>query len=172
MKRISLSLAIAAACFCASASAQTISGKYTVTVTKLCQLTGTYNFSTQGLGENYLNEINSSGSNFKQTLLQATFSPTKGTVNISGFDDGGDLEIFQLTGSIVSTLGSAIAETPNSGKVAYSNTATTFTIGGQSLHAVYGQIDKKGVAHTVAFQGAFTNDSGQGCTEQGMATAQ
>src|ERR1700741_5219689 len=98
MKRISL--LIAAALFCAPASAQTISGKYIVTLTKLCQLTATYNFSTAGLGNNYLNGINSSGSRFKQSMYQATFSPTKGNVAISGFDNGGDLEIFQLTGSI------------------------------------------------------------------------
>ncbi len=172
MKRISLSVAMAAAFFCAPAAAQTISGKYIVTVTKLCQLTGTYNFSTQGLGNNYVNGIDSSGSNFKQTMVQATFSPTKGNVTVSGFDDGGDLEIFHLTGTVNATLGNVLAQTPNSGKIAYSNTATTFTIGGQVLNAMYGQIDKKGVAHNVTFQGVFAGDSGQECTEQGVATAQ
>jgi hypothetical protein len=172
MKRIALSTAMAAALFCGPASAQTISGKYIVTVTKLCQLTGTYNFSTAGLGQNYVNEIESSGSNFKQSMYQATFSPTKGNVTISGFDNGGDLEIFHITGSIVATLGSTITQAPNSGKTPYSNTATTFTIGGQTLNAMYGQIDKKGVAHYVTFQGVFAGDSGQECTEQGVVSAQ
>ena len=170
MKRISL--LIAATLFCVPASAQTISGKYIVTVTKLCQLTGTYNFSTAGLGQNYVNEINSSGSNFKQSLYQATFSPTKGNVTVNGFDNGGDLEIFHITGSINTTLGSTITQAPNSGKSTYSNTATTFTINGQTLNAMFGQIDKKGVAHTFAFQGVFAGDSGQECTEQGTASAQ
>ena|ERR1700733_5735173 len=170
MKRISL--LIAATLFCVPASAQTISGKYVVTVTKLCQLTGTYNFSTAGLGNNYLNEIDSSGSNFKQSLYQATFSPTKGNVTINGFDNGGDLEIFHITGSINTTLGNAITQVANSGKSTYSNTATTFTINGQAYNAMYGQVDKKGVAHYVAFQGVFAGDSGQECTEQGTASAQ
>jgi hypothetical protein len=170
MKRISL--LIAAVLFCAPASAQTISGKYIVTVTKLCQLTGTYNFSTAGLGNNYLNQINSSGSNFKQSLYQATFSPTKGNVTLSGFDNGGDLEIFDITGSVSATLGNTITQAPNSGKSTYSNTATTFTTNGQVYNAMYGQIDKKGVAHYVAFQGVFAGDSGQECTEQGTASAQ
>jgi hypothetical protein len=170
MKRIPLLLA--AALFCVPASAQTISGKYIVTVTKLCQLTGTYNFSTAGLGNNYLNEIDSSGSSFKQSLYQATFSPTKGTATINGFDSGGDLEIFQVTGSVTATLGNVISQVPNSGKSSYSNTATTFTINGQPFNAMYGQVDKKGVAHYVAFQGVFAGDSGQQCTEQGTASAQ
>jgi hypothetical protein len=170
MKRIPLFLA--AVLFCVPASAQTISGKYVVTVTKLCQLTGTYNFSTAGLGNNYLNEINSSGSSFKQSLYQATFSPSKGNVAINGFDDGGDLEIFQITGSVSATLGSTITQAPNSAKSSYSNTATTFTINGQVFNAMYGQVDKKGVAHYVAFQGVFAGDSGQECTEQGTASAQ
>ena len=170
MRRIPLVLA--AVLFCVPASAQTISGKYVVTVTKLCQLTGTYNFSTAGLGNNYVNEINSIGSNFKQSLYQATFSPSKGSVTINGFDNGGDLEIFQVTGSISATLGSAITQVPNSAKNPYSNTATTFTIGTQSFNAMYGQVDKKGVAHYFAFQGVFANDSGQECTEQGTASAQ
>ena len=172
MKRMALSIAMAAACFCAPVSAQTISGKYIITITKLCQLTGTYNFSTAGLGNNYLNQINSSGSSFKQSLYQATFSPTKGNVTISGFDDSGDLEIFHITGSIVTTLGSTLTQASNSGKSSYSNTATTFTVNGQVLNAMYGQIDKKGVAHYVAFQGVFAGDSGQECTEQGTASAQ
>jgi hypothetical protein len=172
MKRISLSIAVAAACFCAPASAQTISGKYIITVTNFCQLTGTYNFSTAGLGQNYLNEIESNGSNFKQSLYQGTFNPTKGSVTVSGFDDGGDLEIFHITGSIVATLGSTITQTSSSGKMSYSNTATTFTIGGQVLNAMYGQIDKKGVAHYVTFQGVSAGDSGKECTEQGTASLQ
>ena len=165
-------LLLAAVLFCVPASAQTISGKYVVTVTKLCQLTGTYNFSTAGLGNNYVNEINSSGSTFKQSLYQATFSPSKGSVTINGFDSGGDLEIFQITGSISATLGSAITQAPNSAKNPYSNTATTFTIGTQSFNAMYGQVDKKGVAHYFAFQGVFAGDSGEECTEQGTASAQ
>lgn len=172
MKRMALSIAMAAACFCAPASAQTISGKYIITITKLCQLTGTYNFSTVGLGQNYVNEIESSGSNFKQSMYQATFNPTKGNVTVSGFDNGGDLEIFHITGSIVTTLGSTLTQASNSGKSSYSNTATTFTVNGQVLNAMYGQIDKKGVAHYVTFQGVFAGDSGQECTEQGTASAQ
>ena len=172
MKRMTLSIATAATLFCAPAAAQTISGKYIVTVTKFCQLTGTYNFSTAGLGQNYVNEIESSGSNFKQSMYQATFNPTKGNVAVSGFDDGGDLEIFHITGSIVATLGSPLTQAPNSGKSPYSNTATTFTVGGQTLNALYGQVDKKGVAHNFAFQGVFAGDSGQQCTEQGTASLQ
>ena len=169
MKRVSL--LIAAALFCAPASAQTISGKYIVTINKLCQLNATYNFSTAGLGNNYLNGINSNGSSFVQSMYQATFSSTKGSVTITGFDDGGDLEIFHLTGSISSTLGNTITQAPSSNKTSYSNTATTFTVGGEAYNAMYGQIDKKGIAHYVAFQGVFAGDSGQ-CTEQGIASMQ
>jgi hypothetical protein len=158
--------------FCAPASAQTISGKYIVTIDKLCQLTGTYNFSTAGLGNNYVNQIDSSGSSFVQSMYLATFSPSKGSVSVVGFDEGGDLEIFKMTGSVNATLGNTIAQAPSSSKTAYSNTATTFTIGSLTFNAMYGQLDKKGIAHYVAFQGVFAGDSGQECTEQGTASAQ
>ena len=176
MTRVSLIALAATICIAApvQAAAPTISGKYLVTITKFCQMVNTYHFSSgtqQSIG-NYLDGIDTSGSNFKQTMVAATFSPTKGTVTVSGFDDGGDIEIFQFTGSESGTLGNQIAQTPNSGKSPYSNTDTTVTIGGQVLNAMYAQVSKKGVAGYVTFQGVFANDSGDMCTEQGVAQAQ
>ena len=37
---------------------------------------------------------------YVESIYTATFSPTKGTVTIDGFDDGGDIEIFHRTRSI------------------------------------------------------------------------
>lgn len=174
MKSIFACAATAALLAAAPAMAATpaISGKYIVTITKFCQMANTYHFSPEPGGGNYLDGIDTSGSNFKQTMVTATFSPAKGTVTVNGFDNGGDVEIFQFTGSINNTLGSQIAQTANSGKSSYSNTDTTFTIGGQVLNALYGQVNKKGVAGFVTFQGVFPADQGNMCTEQGVAQLQ
>jgi hypothetical protein len=99
-------------------------------------------------------------------LLEATFNPTKGTVQVNGFDAEGDLEIFHLTGSKSGQFGSTIAEAPETGKQNYTTTDTTFTIGDLVLHALYGQV-KKGVAEFIAFQGAYTQEDGTHCMEQG-----
>jgi hypothetical protein len=173
-KRMLLSAALAAmAAACAPASAATtISGKYIVTVTKLCQMVDTYQFGSADNVGNFVDGIETSGSSFKQSLYTATFSPAKGTVSIAGFDDGGDIEIFQLTGAVTATLGSPIVQAPNSAKTAYSNTDTSITLGGQTFNAMYGQVSKKGVAGYVAFQGVFPSDQGNMCTEQGVAQAQ
>jgi hypothetical protein len=170
MKR--MSLAIAALVLAGSAQAQTISGKYVVTVTKFCQMVNTYQFGSANNVGDFVDGIDTSGSNFKQSLYAATFSPAKGTVSITGFDNGGDIEIFQFAGAQTGTLGSPIAQVPNSLKSAYSNTATTFTVGGQTFNAMYGQVSKKGVAGYVAWQGVFASDQGNMCTEQGTAQAQ
>jgi hypothetical protein len=77
-----------------------------------------------------------------------------------------------LTGSITTTLGKTIAQTPNSGKVAYSNTDTTFTIDGQVFNALFGQVNKNGIAGYFTFQSVFPNDGGNMCTQQGVAHAQ
>jgi hypothetical protein len=154
------------------AMAQTISGKYLITINKFCQLVATYNFGSANNVGNFVNEIESSGSNIKFTILQATFNAKKGTAAINGVDDGGDVEIFQFTGAQSGQLGNAIAETPDTGTASYSNTPTTFTINGQVLNAQYGQVSAKGVAGLMTFQGAFTNQSGQNCAEQGTAQAQ
>jgi len=165
--------ASAALLFGAPAMAATpiISGKYIVTVTKLCQTVANYHFSPQSGGGNYLDNITTNGSSYKQSMYATSFSPTKGTVSISGFDDGGDLEIFQLTGSINTTLGNPIAQAPNSGKVPYSNADTTITLGDQTYNVMYGQV-KKGVANYFTFQGVFASNGGNMCTEQGIAQAQ
>jgi len=174
MKSKAILAAGAALCITVPALATTpkLSGKYIVTITKFCQMVNTYHFSPEPGGGNYLDGINTSGSNFKQSMVAASFSPTKGTVTINGLDDGGDVEIFQLTCSIISTLGEQIAQASNSGKVDYSNTDTTFTIGGQTLNALYGQVNKNGVAGYFTFQGVFPNDGGTMCTEQGVGQAQ
>ena len=153
-------------------AAPVISGKYIVTITKVCQMVDTYNFASgQGIG-NYLNEINTGGSSYRQSMLLATFSPTKGTVSVNGFDDGGDIEIFQFTGSITGTEGSQIAQAPDAGsKIPYAVTDTTLTIGGQAFNALYGQVNKNGIAGYIAFQGVFAG-TGTMCTEQAVAQAQ
>ncbi len=174
MKRMSIAAASAAILACAPALAATpsVSGKYIVTVTKLCQMVTTYHFSSaQDLG-NYLDGINTGGSSYKQSMYAASFSPAKGKVTIDGFDDGGDLEIFHFTGSIGGTQGEQMAQAPNSGKVAYSNGDTTITIGDRTYNALYGQVSKNGVAGYVAFQGVFASDTGNACTEQGIMQAQ
>lgn len=157
----------------AAADIPKLSGKYLVTITKFCQMVNTYHFSPADEGGNFLDGITTSGSNFKQSMYAASFSPAKGTVTINGFDDGGDIEIFHLTGSINSTLGETISQAPNSGKVPYSNTDTTFTIGDETYNAMYGQLNKRnGIAGYVTFQGVIQNEQGTMCTEQGVLQAQ
>lgn len=156
----------------AVAATPAISGKYIVTVTKLCQMVSTYHFSPEPGGGNYLDNISSGGSAFKRSNYTASFSPAKGNVTINGFDDGGDVEIFQLTGSINTTMGNQMVQESNSNKTPYANTDTTFTIGGQSYNAMYAQVNKKNVAGYVTFQGVFPNDGGNMCTEQGVLQAQ
>src|ERR1700749_3049613 len=80
-----------------AAATPTISGKYVVTITKVCQMVDTYHFSSGSQSNigNYLDGINNSGSSFEQSMYAATFSPAKSSASISGFDDNGDIEIFQ-----------------------------------------------------------------------------
>jgi len=171
MKRIFATAAITAALLSTSAqAAPVLSGKYIVTVQTLCQLNSVYEFhASNTLGDEYMRSLGVTGSGKAgMTLLEATFNPTKGTVQVAGFDADGELDIFHLTGSKSGQFGSAIAETPETGKQNYTTTDTTFTIGDLVLHALYGQV-KKGVAGLAAFQGAFTQEDGTHCMEQGRA---
>src|ERR1700733_9667804 len=118
VKNILAATAAAALLLAAPAMAQTkISGNYLVTIHKFCQLVATYNFGSANNVGNFVNGIDSSGSDIKMTILQANFS--KGTVTMNGLDDGGDVEIFQFTGAQSGQLGNAIAETTDSGTAPY-----------------------------------------------------
>ena len=156
----------------ALAATPTVSGKYIVTERRLCQAVAMFNFDNVSATGDFVNGVDLQGGIFKNSLVLATFSPSKGTVNVSGIDEGGDSMLFQKTGTQGGTEGNAMAEAPNSGKVPYSNTDTTITINGETYHVLFGQLDKNGIAHYFAFEGLSTNDSGEPCTSQAEASRQ
>jgi len=166
--------AAAAALFvCAPAMAQpVISGKYIVTIHEYCQPTMTTNFIADQSDGNIVNNVALGASSVQMTMLVIGFNSTKLTASFSGFGDESSLVIFKTTGTIVSTTGDPVGEMPGSGKVAYSNTDTTLTFGGQVFNAFYGQIDKKNVAHYATFQGVVPGEGATQCMEQGEAALQ
>lgn len=169
MKRSMSGAALAALFVAASAhAAPVLTGKYIVTVQTFCQTNSVFDFgSSNTLGDDYMRGLGvTGGGKTGMVLLEATFNSTKGTVQVNGFDAEGELEIFHLTGSKSGQFGSPITESPDSGKQTYSTSDTSFTIGSLTLHAFYGQ-EKKGVSGLVVFQGAYTQDDGTHCMEQG-----
>ena len=162
--------ALAAALLSSAADATTpvLSGNYTVSYRRMCQPTLNVDFNGSGL----VDATNlSSSSDSQQTILSADFNPKKGKVKITGFQDAGTVFLLQTTGSQNTNQGDPLNEQAQSDTNSYSNTDTTFTVGGEAYNAIYGQIDKKGVAHTVIFLGV-TNHDGAACSEQGEITLQ
>lgn len=179
---MSKSIAVAFAAFvlsCASAAATPIlSGAYTVIAHTFCQQKLVADFAAasgdpqNGIFVDALSLTNSDVPSV-QTLLSATFNPNKSKITYAGFQDEGSSLLLQSTGLRGGTLGNPLTETPTSGSISYSNTSTTMTIGGNVYNAVYGQIDKNGVAHTVAFMRQYTDGNPpDACSEQDEATRQ
>jgi hypothetical protein len=160
-------------CVAVPASAQTvISGKYLVTLHKYCIPTMTVNSGSYSGGGNYVTVVTLGGSNVENNMVLATFSPTKQNVSATGFSDDGNVMLVHYTGSVNGNSGSPFQETAVSGKSPYSNTDTTITFGGQTFNAFYGQVDKNSIAHYLTFQGDFTDEGGDSCSEQGEASRQ
>ena len=156
----------------AACATPAISGKYIVTERRMCQAVATFSFDNTVNTGDFVNDVNLNGGIFKNSLVLANFSPAKGNVSISGTDEGGDVMLFDKTGVQTGQQGNVIAETANSGKVAYSNTSTTVTINGETYHVLYGQIDKNNIAHYFATEGVFTNSGNELCTAQAEASRQ
>lgn len=93
-----------------------------------------------------------------------------GKVKFVGFRNGGSQFLLQGTPD-GATAGVALVQVPISSKVKYSTGNATVTIHGESFKAIYGQIDKTGIAHTVAFLG-IEQAAGLVCSTHGMATRQ
>lgn len=105
-------------------------------------------------------------------MFLATFNLAKQSVSIDGFQDKGDVLLVQETGSVTGNSGTPLQELPLSGKSSYSSTSTTVTIGDQTANALFGQVDKNGIAHYFTFQSVSANDVGVPCTDQGAASRQ
>lgn len=157
---------------CASAAATPIlSGAYTLTARDFCQqrLIADYNVSGMVDALNFSNGDVPSA----QTLLTVKFTPSKSKAMFAGFLDEGTSLLLQATGSQNNNEGTLLNEQSQSGSASYSNTDTTVTINGRTFNAIYGQIDKNGVAHTMSYMGLYTNgDPPDTCSEQGEATRQ
>jgi len=130
MRKVIL-LAAAAALFAAPALATTpvISGKYIVNYNEICQQNDAHiQFAGQG-------QTNA------ETLL-ANFDTANATVKLTG-----SVTYAPLVGNYI-----APATTTVSQSLAYSNTATTVTIGSTTFNALYGPL-KNGVAQSAVFSG-------------------
>jgi len=120
----------------------------------------------------FVDQVTLGGSSVHNSLYLGTFSPTKQTVSITGFEDEGDVMLMQYTGVVNGNSGSPFSESAGSGKASYSNTDTTITINGQVFNAFFGQLDKNNIAHYIATQAVYANESGQSCSEQAVASRQ
>lgn len=172
---MSKSVAVAIAAFVLSGvsamATPILSGAYTLTARDFCQQRLIADFNGSGMVDalNFSNGDVPSG----QVLLTVKFTPSKSKAMFAGFLDEGTSLLLQATGSQNSNQGTLLNEQTQSGSAGYSNTDTTLTINGQTFNAIYGQIDKNGVAHTVAYMGLYTNGNPPDtCSEQGEATRQ
>jgi hypothetical protein len=176
MRRTTFAASAALALSCASAMAATpiLKGTYNETLRHYCQPTLIEDsILIDNNSIKVVDQLDYSSSSFDNLLLTAVFSPTKGKVTLSGFVDSGTTQMLEFTGAGSGTTGVVLAESPFSMTAAYSMTATTITIGGETYNALYGAIDKNGVAHTLALQGmAATQDGTSQCSWQGEATLQ
>ena len=149
-----------------------ISGKYILTIRRFCEPTFTVHNTNIANAGAFIDGVYLGGSSFKNTLVLATFNPTKGSASFAGFTDSGDVAMVQYTGVTNGSSGEPITEGPSSGKISYSNTDTTVNFGGQVYNAFYGEVDKNNIAHHVAYQAAYSNDGGLPCSEQGELSRQ
>jgi len=156
----------------ASAGAATIiSGKYIVTVRKYCEPTQTID-STNVSGAVVVDAVMLGGSDVGFSMFTVSFNPNKLTLTTNGLNDEGNVMLMKYTGVLTGQSGDPFSESATSDKGTYSNTDTTITVGNQTLNAMYGQVDKNGIAHFIAFQGIFNNENNVPCAEQGEATRQ
>lgn len=168
-----LMAALAAVLLSSASAAATpiVSGAYTVIARNVCQQRLTADFNGSGTVDAL--SLSTGDVPSAQTLLAVTFNPNKGKVTFAGFQDEGSGFLLQSTGSKGGTQGTPLTETPTSGSTSYSNTDTTITIGGNVYNAVYGQVDKNGIAHTAALMRLYTNGNPPDtCSEQDEATRQ
>ena len=84
-----------------------------------------------------------------QTTARVTFDATNGVATFNGFQPAGN----------------PLTLEPIVGSATYSNTATTFTLDGDTFQAFYGDL-KKGVPAYVSYIGVVTGDSGATCSDQ------
>jgi hypothetical protein len=84
-----------------------------------------------------------------------TFDTASGMATLSGFTTQGEPPVLM----------------PISGTAAYSNTATTITINGQTYDVFYGKLAKK-VATSLTYIAVVNGDDGAKCSDQAQLTAQ
>jgi hypothetical protein len=179
MRFIRFTIAALAATACmqaAPASAQTeVSGKYLITYRVYCIPTATFNVEPYpGLVGGYVNDVNLGVNNaaLQFNMVLADFNAAKLKVSFTGFNEAGNVMLTQITGAYPSNSGSPFQESAATGKTSYSTTATSLTIGNQTFHALFGQVDKNSVASYITFQGLFDDQNGDSCSEQGEAARQ
>ena len=123
-----------------------ISGAYAVSYNEICQA-GNPSNPTRGVGETY------------SQILVAAFDAKTKTVTFKGTSVNGP-----LTGPNVAPSRAAV----DVASTAYSNTATTITIGKTTYDIVYGPVNADGVATSAAFGGV----SDGGCAASATALLQ
>jgi hypothetical protein len=165
----------ATACMHANpANAQTeVSGKYLITYRVYCIPTATFNVEPGSVG-GYVNDVNLGVNNaaLQFNMVLADFNAAKLKVSFTGFNEAGNVMLTQITGAYPSNSGSPFQESAATGKTGYSTTPTSLTIGNQTFHALFGQVDKNSVANYITFQGIFADQNGDSCSEQGEAARQ
>jgi hypothetical protein len=153
---------------CASADATpVISGTYVIRLHTFCQPILTAHFN----GSVVVDNLQLSQNEFDQQLLTGEFNDKKGKVTVSGFRDAGSAIVLKWTGASSGQSGSALAENPVSATLPYSWTDSSFTVNGETYHAVLGAVDKKNIAHSVWWLGSFV-EGGATCSGSGEATLQ
>ena len=174
LKTITAALGVVLLGTAAATATPVLSGAYTVTARDLCQQRLIADFNNSG-GPNVVDALNFSSGDVPsaQTLITAKFIPAKSKITVTGFVDEGSGFLLQSTGSKSGSQGTALNERVQSGSISYSNTDTTITIGNRTYNAIYGQIDKNGIAHTMAFMGLYTDGNPPDtCSEQDEAIRQ
>jgi len=150
------------------AKGSTIVGAYNLAFHDTCSNQLVVDYANGGAGQ-AVDSIGLNAAGSHQYLFAVNFFSTGG-LSFGGYKDGGTTVTAQDTGLQSGTLGNPITEDPQSGTGTFSNTATTLTINGQTFHAVYDNIDPKGVAHGFKWMGLFPDGFGGSCSQQGEGT--
>ncbi len=114
-----------------AANVPALSGSYATSLNEVCQA----NLNN--------NEVNT-GETHSETAI-VIFNSNTGTVMLNGTDTSGALVV--MGGTPV-----GYSQSPISGSGAYTNTATTVTLAGQTFNVAYGPV-KKGIAQSLTFSG-------------------
>ena len=148
------------------AAAPILSGTYVLVVRQWCQGTVTADINASHL----VDELDYDGGATIALFGSADFNPEKRKVKLNGFSQNGSPFLLKLTGSENATDGIPLTEAPISNSGKYKTTATTFTLGEETFHAIYTQIDGSGIAHVVTFMGLIPGLIT--CSGEGEATRQ